>query len=414
MTTVEFGSETPFAEPYWYSGKLKSPYYNSSHALFRKKVRDFVEKELRPHAQEWNEKKDYPDDLLTTAYAAGVFACMWPDDIGGTPPVDENGKLVKFDAFHDLILNDEMARGPAPPPFGIVTMGLPPIIKLGSNRIKDMILPDVITGKKQIALCISEPWAGSDVANIRTTATRDPTGQFYLVNGEKKYITCGMKAKYFTVAVRTGEPGMFGISLLLIDAESAGVMRRPLKTQGGWWSPPAYISFENVKVPVENIIGNENEGFQAIMLNFNHERFVIAVGANRAARICIEEAINYARSRRTFGRRLIDHQVLRHKVSDMVGKVEAVHALLEQIAFQMEQNVPNLAIGSLCAVAKVMASQTFEFCAREASQIMGGASYLREGKGAVVEAAYREVRGTAIPGGSEEIMKDLGMKLSRL
>jgi alkylation response protein AidB-like acyl-CoA dehydrogenase len=126
-----------------------------------------------------------------------------------------------------------------------------------------------------------------------------------------------------------------------------------IELQGGWWSPPAYITFENVSVPVENIIGNENEGFQAIMLNFNHERFVIAVGANRGARTMIEEAITYARSRRTFGKRLIDHQVIRHKIADMAAKVESVHAFLELIAFQMNQNVPNIAIGSLCAMVKV-------------------------------------------------------------
>jgi alkylation response protein AidB-like acyl-CoA dehydrogenase len=194
-------------------------------------VRDFVEREIRPYALQWNEQKDYPDELLTKAYAAGLYAYMWPEDVGGTPIRDSKGNKVQFDYFHDLIAVDEFARGPAPPPFGIVTMGLPPVLKLGSQRIKDMVLPDVVTGKKQIALCISEPWAGSDVANIKTTATKDSSGKFYIVNGEKKYITCGMKAKFFTVAVRTGDQGMFGISLLLVDAESKGISRRAMKTQ---------------------------------------------------------------------------------------------------------------------------------------------------------------------------------------
>ena len=171
---------------------------------------------------------------------------------------------------------------------------------------------------------------------------------------------------------------------------------------------------EDVAVPVENRIGEEGAGFKIILENFNHERFAIAAHALRSARLCIQESVRYARQRKTFGKRLIDHQVIRFKIAEMAMRVESTFAYEEQIAYQMAQKTPNSQMGGPVALLKVMASRTFEFCAREASQIFGGSSYVREGQGAVIERLYREVRGTAIYGGSEEIMLDLAMKQARL
>jgi len=224
----------------------------------------------------------------------------------------------------------------------------------------------------------------------------------------------GLKADYLTTAVRTGGPGAGGISVLLIDANSPGISKRPIKTQGVWMSPPAYITFEDVKVPCSRLLGQENGGFKVIMHNFNHERWVIAIQANRASRMLIEEAIKYAKARKTFNKRLIDHQVIRHKLAEMARQIEVTHAFIEQIAYQMSIKTPNDKLGGPIALLKVQATRTVEYCAREASQILGGASYLREGKGAVVERLYREVRGMAIPGGSEEIMLDLAARQAKL
>jgi len=270
----------------------------------------------------------------------------------------------------------------------------------------------VITGEKVMSLAVSEPYAGSDVAALRTTAVRK--GDHYIVNGEKKWITSGCYADFFTVAVRTGGPGAKGISLLLVERSMPGVKTQRMKTQGWWISNTAYVTLEDVKVPVSNLIGEENQGFRLIMHNFNHERFVLAAMANRYARVCLEEAINYGRQRRTFGKRLMDHQVLRHKVADMAGRIESVHALLEQIAYQMKCDVPDRHIGGIVALAKVQATTCMEFCAREAAQIFGGNSFTRGGKGEKVERLYREVRVNAIGGGSEEILKDLAMKQAKL
>ena len=403
-----FGTKTPFSEPNWYH-RFSSPYYKQTHIEFREKVRQFVETELIPFVDEWDETADYPIELHEKAYKAGIYGAVWPKEYGGTPPKD-------FDAFHDLILIDELSRcatgGVVISCFLIVGMALSPILRVGSQYLKDWILPEVVTGKKVIALCISEPYTGSDVANIQTSAVKD--GDFYIINGEKKFITAGIKASYYTVAARTGNSGISGISLFLVPKDTSGVHARRMKTQGWWSSNTAFISFENVKIPKENLIGNLNEGFKAIVLNFNHERFVLAAMANRFARICLRDAIEFGRVRKTFGKRLVDHQVIRHKIADMVRHVESSHAWLEQLAYQLSNGIPDGAVAGQIALAKVQCTKTMEICAREASQIFGGNSYIRGGKGANVERLYREVRVNAISGGSEEILLDLSMKQAKL
>jgi len=213
--------------------------------------------------------------------------------------------------------------------------------------------------------------------------------------------------------VRTGGPGLNGVSILLIDSKLPGVTVRRLKTQGWWISNTAYITFEDVKVPVSHLIGKENGGFLPIMTNFTHERFSLAVMSNRYARSCLEDAIKFGRVRQTFGKRLVDHQVIRHKLAEMIMRIEGTHAFMEQIAYQYSRGKMDQAAGPT-ALLKVMATKTMEFCAREASQILGGNSYIRGGHGSRVERLYREVRVNAIGGGSEEIMLDLAMRQAKL
>ena len=317
--------------------------------------------------------------------------------------------------FHDLIFWDELARcggGWLAACFLTINIALPPILAVGSDYLKEKVAPATISGKKIISLCITEPYAGSDVANIKTTARKE--GNFYIVNGEKKFITSGMKADFFTVAVRTGGEGMGGISLLLLEKGMPGITCRKMPTQGWASSNTAYITFDDVKVPKENLIGQENQGFLAIMLNFNHERFAGIVMGIRGARMCIEESVKYARVRKTFNKRLIDHQVIRHKIAEMARRVESSQAWLEQAAYQMNNNVDPRIIGGTMALLKVQTTTVLEYCAREASQILGGVSCIRGGIGAKVERIYREVRIAAIGGGSEEVLRDLAMRQAKL
>merc|ERR1711862_239990 len=297
--------------------------------------------------------------------------------------------------------------------YGGLSIGLPPVLHFGSDYLKAKVARDCLWGDKVICLAITEPYAGSDVANLKTEAVRTPDGKHFIVNVEKKWITNGVFADYFTTAVRTGGPGMGGISLLLIEKTMPGVTTRQMKCSGVWPSGTTYITFEDVKVPVENIIGKENKGFKCIMYNFNHERLAISIQASRFARVCLEEAIKHAYRRKTFGKRLIDHPVIRMKIAHMARQCEATHAWLENIVYQMDTmsyQEQQVRLGGPIPLLKAQTTITFEYCAREAAQIYGGLAYTRGGQGEKVERLYREVRAFAIPAGSEEIMLDLGVR----
>lgn len=192
--------------------------------------------------------------------------------------------------------------------FAGLFVGLPPILNFGSNYLINKVTKDCLMGKKVICLAVTEPYAGSDVANIQTIAKKTEDGKYYIVNGEKKWITNGIYADYFTVAVRTGSNGMNGISLLLLEKEMKGLKTIQMKCSGAWSSGTTYIILEDVKVPVENLIGKENDGFKYIMKNFNDERWgIISCQAIRFSRICLEESFKYAHKRETFGKKLIEH-----------------------------------------------------------------------------------------------------------
>ena len=417
--TTPFGSSIPYSEPGWYSGKTPSPYYGASHAAFRARVRKFVAENLIPHVDRWEEecategKEVDAKAIAKAAVAAGVYAPQMPSDIGGTPLPD--GEV--FDAFHDLIWIDELSRVGASGLIATITlwtMALPPILEYASERIKNMVVRPVLRGEKSISLCISEPQAGSDVANLRTVAEKSPDGDCYIISGQKKWITGAMWADYFTVAARTGGPGASGVSLFLVDAKTPGVSVRRMKLQGNWLGGTCVVTFDDVRVSASNLIGKENEGFKPLMVNFNHERFVIATQAVRQARLCIEDAISFAKARKTFGKRLIKHDIIRQKIAAMARATEAAFAFGENLAYQMKCGVSSSRLGGPMALYKVLGAEAMELCAREASQILGGSSYTREGKGRRVERMYREVRSYAIPGGSIEILELNAIKMARL
>merc|ERR1719281_2295973 len=280
----------------------------------------------------------------------------------------------------------------------------------GDRSLQKRGIRECISGEKIICLGITESGAGSDVANLQTKA--EDKGDHFLVNGSKMWITNGIYADYFTVAVRTGPPDSAhrGISMLLIERSMPGVQTSKMDCMGVWTSGTTLITMSNVKVPKENVIGKLNEGFKQIMYNFNHERWMLAVQASRMARTCVHESLRHARTRKTFGKHLIEHQVIQHKIAEMGRMCEATHAWLENITFQMNtmsKDEQNMRLGGHIALLKVQASKTVEFCAREALQVFGGAGYTRSGHGEKVERIYREVRAYAIPGGSEEIMLNL-------
>ncbi len=375
--------------------QFKTPFYNDSHQQWREQVRRFVDEEITPYVDDWEEAGEVPLELWDKAAEIGLLQMGYPEAYGG---LSEG-----LDTFHTIVASEEIARSGAT---GISSsllihgIGLPPVVNYGSDAMKDEVATQVLAGNKRISLGITEPGAGSDVANISTTAKRD--GDYYIVNGSKTFISGGMRANWLTTAVRTGGEGIGGISLLLIPMDSEGVSRTKLDKKQGWWcSDTATIYFDNVKVPAENIIGEENNGFLPIVHNFNKERLGIISLSLGAAKTCMEEAAQWAVDRKTFGKPLSKHQVIRHKFAEMLKRISATQAYMDLCAWQMENNCLKIEDISMC---KVQATETMEYCAREAMQIMGGISYMR---GSKVERLYREVRVMAIGGGSEEIMRDL-------
>ena len=295
----------------------------------------------------------------------------------------------------------------------INAMALPPLLAHGSAALQASVVPGIVRGETFISLAVSEPGAGSDVAALAATAVRRADGS-YLLNGTKKWITGCLWANHFTLAARTGGPGTGGLSLFLVDASTPGVSTRRIRTQGGGAHNTGWVFLKDVVVPAERLIGEEGKGFGYMMVNFNHERWMIAAQAVRCARACLSEAWAHARVRRTFGTTLLGHGVLRAKLADMARRVEAAQALLEAHTYRMVASSSaggdDEGLAASAALLKVHASVTFEFCAREASQIFGGAAVVREGPGRLVERLYREVRATAIPGGAEEVLRDLAVR----
>jgi acyl-CoA dehydrogenase len=274
---------------------------------------------------------------------------------------------------------------------------------LASAEIRARVLPDVSAGRKGSSLAITEPSGGSDVAAMRTRAVRD--GKDWLLSDEKTFITGAMKSDYFVVGARTGGPGLAGISLFIVEWGAPGFARTPLSRKMGWWaSDQASLHFDGRRLPASALMGQENRGFLAIMQNFNLERVTLIAASLGMMKTCLADAIDWAQSRETFGKPLIRHQVIRHKIADMSMRIDAVDALLNQLCWAVnEDDMPVAKISK----AKVFTTKAREFCASDARQIMGGAGYLR---GCPIERIYREVKVMAIGGGSEEILRDLAVR----
>ncbi len=376
--------------------QVSSPFYTDDHRAYGEVVRQFAEKEIAPNVHEWDLAGEVPRDLYNKAGAIDLFGDGFDAEYGGHGSRDALLRLVMF---------QELSKAGSG---GVVAsllsnyIGLPPVQKFGNDVTKARVLTPCMSGEAIGALAITEPSGGSDVARIRTTAKLD--GDHYVVNGSKTFITSGMRADFFTVAVRTGAEGPAGLSMMVIDGDSEGLSRTKLDKMGWLASDTATLYFDDVRVPVENLLGEEGAGFSMIVNNFNPERIDLAAQSIAFARVCYDEALAWARERETFGKRLTQHQVIRHKLVEMDRRINACQAWLELLAWRLNQgDDPVVEITE----AKVDATMTFEFCAREAAQILGGASYLR---GDTVERLYREVRVQAIGGGSEEIMRDLASR----
>lgn len=374
-----------------------SPFMTPEREAFRANLKRFFDDEVKPNLDEWELNKAVPWAMHERVSSFGVFGFGIDEKYGG----------LGFDDAFMRADYAELAFGCGASGFAAAVGGrmisLGPIAKFAPDDFRNTVLPEIIAGRMNSSLAITEPGGGSDVANLSTKAVRK--GDKWVLNGAKAFITGGMDSQWFVVGARTGGPGIAGISLFLIEADTPGFTRTPLGGKMGWHcSEQAMLHFDDCEVPAEALIGPENKGFIAIMNNFNYERLAMTAGSLGMMRLCYEASLDWARERKTFGERLIDHQVIAHKFAEMSAKIDMIEAYVERICWAMNQGVMPVAEISK---AKVQSTKALEYVASEGMQIFGGAGYLH---GNPVERVWREIKVMAIGGGSEEIMRDLAVR----
>ncbi len=368
----------------------------AEHRLLRRTAREFVAAEITPHVGAWEEAGEFPRELYRTTAAAGLLGLGYPEEHGGIPA----------DLWAQVVVWEELMRpgsGGLSAGLGSLHIALPPIATLGTPDQQQRFLPAVLRGEKIAALAVTEPSGGSDVAALRTTAVRD--GDEYLVNGSKTFITSGVRADQLTVAVRTGGPGAHGISLLVVPGDTPGLSRSsPLQKMGWWASDTAELFFSDCRVPVANRIGEENQGFYAVMANFQKERLQMSIVATMTAELAVEASLAYVAEREAFGKPLAGHQVIRHMLVDMATQLTAAKQMVYAVAGRMARDEDQVTEVSM---AKLFSTDVASFVTDRAVQIFGGYGYMRE---YLVERLYRDNRILSIGGGTTEIMKEIVAK----
>ncbi|PRY63827.1 acyl-CoA dehydrogenase [Knoellia remsis] len=361
-------------------------------------VTAFTKRHIAPNLAQWEDDGELPRSLHKEAAAAGLLGVGFPEEVGG-----EGGDVVDVTVLSEAILAGGGSSGVLA---GLFTHGIatPHIVASGNTDLIDRYVRPTLAGELIGSLAVTEPGGGSDVASLTTRAERD--GEHYVVTGSKMFITSGVRADFVTTAVRTGGPGHGGISLLVIDKDSPGfTVSRPLRKMGWHCSDTAELSFDAVRVPVANLVGEENGGFALIMQQFVGERLGLATHAYATAQRALDLTVDYVRERETFGRPLITRQSVRHTLVDMHRVTDAAreyaHRAIEKAAAG-EQPVLE------AVLAKNQAVEACDFVVDKAVQLHGGAGYLRESE---VERHYRDSRILGIGGGATEVLDDLAARL---
>jgi len=369
-------------------------YFDPSHQLVRDSVRRFVEREILPDIDQWEEAESFPRELYLKAGTAGILGIGYPQSLGGS---HEGDLFAKVAASEELM---RCGSGGLVAGLGSLDIGLPPILKWARPEVRDRVVPQVLSGEKISALAVTEPGGGSDVANLQTRAVLD--GDFYRVSGSKTFITSGVRADFYTVAVRTGAPGFAGISLLLIEKGTPGFsVGRQLKKMGWWASDTAELFFDDCRVPVGHLIGRENMGFACIMGNFQSERLALALMANMTAQLALEQSLEWAREREAFGKPIGKFQVIKHRLAEMATALEVSREFTYRQAAKM---AAGQSVIKEISMAKNFATDTADRITSDAVQILGGMGYMRD---SLVERLYRDSRILSIGGGTREVMNEI-------
>ena len=378
---------------------MNAPLLQSDIEAIADVARRFAEKEIAPFINDWDEAGTFPRALYRKAAAVGLHGLGYPESLGGMPAPYALRNAVS------QTLSRHCGSGGLLASLFSHNIGLPPVLRYGSEALQQKVIPPVLLGEQIAALAITEPGGGSDVASLRTTARLE--GGEWVISGEKVFITSGMRADWITVAVRTGETGSKGaggISMIVVPGDAPGVHRTELKKMGWWCSDTAHLRFDGVRVPAGHLLAEEGSGFKIIMTNFNGERLAMSAMALGFAQACYDEALDWARQRKTFGAALVERQVIRHKLVDMQMRIRSTQARLDAVTARVDagDEGPDW-VADVCLL-KNHSTQTMQWCADQAVQILGGMGFMR---GTRCERIYREVKVMMIGGGAEEIMKEL-------
>lgn len=406
-------SQVPYAEPTWLAPGYFSPYYTQNHRQFQKAMRKFFVEVVAPDAQACEDNgKRLSQDVVDKLGALNIIAMRFGPGkhLKGLTLMGGIVKPEEFDYFHESIVLSELGRlGTRGYYDGFLAgdaIGLPPVLNFGSPEIQKMVVPDVFQGKKFICLAITEAFAGSDVSGLQTYARKD--GDEWVINGTKKWITNGMFADWFTTGCRTET----GFTVILIPRKE-GVETRPIKTGYSSTAGTAFVTFDNVRVPLSYTLGKEGQGMSVILSNFNHERWMMCCVMIRTQRLIVEECLKWSQQRIVFGKPLNAQAVIRHRLANMISRVEAVQNWLESITYQMnhmsyKEQSDKLAgpIGFL----KQYATSTGRATAADATLIFGGRAITTTGMGKLIENYHRGSPFDAILGGAEDVLGDLGVR----
>jgi len=377
---------------------LNKYYFKEEHELFRQSLKDFLYKEVVPHVDAWEEAGELPHAIWKQFGDMGYFGLTHDEKYGG----------LGLDFWYDVIFLEEISKVNSAG-FG-ASISAHPYLTLshlhhsGSEYLKEKYLRPGIAGDLHGALGITEPFAGSDVAGIKTTATRE--GDEYVINGSKVFITNGVYADYMIVACKTKpDVGASGISLIVVDMNSPGISTSKLKKLGWKASDTGELAFDNVRVPVQNLIGEENKGFYYIMQRFELERLTLAIASLAASEYAIEYSLQYMSERKAFGKTINKFQVLRHRIAQMSAEIEACKTFTYNIC-QMYKD------GKYCvkeaSMSKMLATELADKVIYQCLQFFGGYGFMEEYK---VARMYRDSRLGPIGGGSSEIMCEIIAKM---
>ncbi|MCC6746213.1 MAG: acyl-CoA dehydrogenase family protein [Deltaproteobacteria bacterium] len=373
---------------------MEFPPFTPEHEIFRKSVRDYVTKELTPHAREWDEAGIFPVEVFRQMGKLGFLGLRHPESSGG----------AGVDYWYTVAFGEELIRSRlAGMNMAIMVqtdMATPVLSELGTDDIKKDFVAPAIRGEKIAALGVTEPGCGSDVASIRTTARKE--GGDYVINGSKTFITNGTRADFVTLAVRTGDAGHMGISLVVLPTDVKGFsVTRKLQKLGNHSSDTAELAFDNCRIPQRYLVGEENHGFRYIMMNFQGERLIAAITAVAGSLLALEDAVRYGRDRQAFGRPIIKFQVWRHELTDLYTQVEAARWLTYRACDLFNRGKD--AVKEI-SMAKLYAGETVVKVMDRVLQFHGGYGYMDEYD---ISRAWRDSRLITIGGGTSEVMKEI-------